>query len=61
MTRFKAYEEFEDFISTRIAKLRQQKNISARDMSISLGLGEAYVNHIENKSNMPSLKGLFYI
>jgi len=61
MTKFEDYEKFEDFISTRIAKLRQQKNISARDMSMSLGLGEAYVNHIENKSNMPSIKSLFYI
>ncbi len=58
---FKCYEEFEDFISKRITNLRQQKNISARDMSLSLGLAEAYINHIENKNNMPSMKGLYYI
>ena len=58
---FECYEDFEDFISKRLANLREQKQISARDMSLSLGLAEGYINHIENKSNMPSMKGLFYI
>ncbi len=58
---FKCYEDFEDFISKRLTNLREQKNISARDMSLSLGLAEGYINHIENKSNMPSMKSLFYI
>ena len=58
---FETYEEFEEFISKRTAILREQKRVSARDMSLSLGLGEAYINHIENKSNMPSMKGLYYI
>lgn len=58
---FECYEDFEDFISNRLANLREQKKISARDMSLSLGLAEGYINHIENKSNMPSMKNLFYI
>ncbi len=54
-------ECYEDFISERIAKLREQKNISARDMSLSLGFGAGYINNIENKNNMPSIQGLYYI
>ena len=30
-------------------------------MSLDIGQGEAYINNIENKNNMPSLRGLFYI
>lgn len=51
----------EEFIRNRIAQLRTQKNISARDMSLSLGQNESYINHIENGKSMPSLQGLFYI
>ena len=58
---FECCDDFESFISDRIAELRTQKNISARDMSLSLGYGESYINHIENKDNMPSIQGLFYI
>ena len=56
-----SYEDFAEFISKRIAQLRIQKNISAREMSLSLGLGAAYINHIENKNNMPSMEGLYDI
>lgn len=38
-----------------------QKNISARDMSLSLGQNNSYINQIENKKSLPSLQGLFYI
>ena len=58
---FECYEDFESFVSLRLAKLREQKEISARDMSLSIGMGEGYINHIENKGNMPSMEGLFYI
>ena len=38
-----------EFISGRIAKLRTDKNISARDMSLSLGQSQSYINNIENE------------
>ena len=38
-----------------------QKNVSARDMSLSLGQNNSYINQIENKKALPSLQGLFYI
>lgn len=50
-----------DFISDRIAKLRTQKNISARDMSLSLGQSQSYINNIENKKAMPSMQMFLYI
>lgn len=52
---------YEEFTKNRIAQLRLQKNISARDMSLSLGQNNSYINQIENKKSLPSLQGLFYI
>ncbi|MBR1810620.1 MAG: helix-turn-helix transcriptional regulator [Clostridia bacterium] len=53
--------DYADFISGRIAELRTQKGVSARDMSLALGQSESYINKIENKRTLPSLNGLFYI
>lgn len=50
-----------DFISDRIAKLRTEKNISARDMSLSLGQSQSYINNIENKKALPSMQMFLYI
>ena len=58
---FICYDELKLFINERIAKLRIQKNISARDMSLTIGQGTGYINHIERQNNMPSMEGLFYI
>lgn len=57
------YESFiyEEFTQNRIAQLRMQKGVSARDMSLSLGQNSNYINQIENKKSLPSLQGLFYI
>lgn len=45
----------------RIAELRMQKNVSARDMSLSLGQSASYINKIENRRILPSMAGFFYI
>lgn len=52
---------YEEFVQERIAQLRLQRNVSARDMSLSLGQNDSYINRIENKKAFPSLQGLFYI
>ena len=52
---------YEDFVPERIAKLRTQKGVSARDMSLSLGQANNYINNIENKKSLPSMMGFFYI
>ena len=51
----------EDFVSKRLSQLRQQKKVSARDMSLSLGQNEGYINQIENGKALPSLTVLSYI
>lgn len=50
-----------DFIANRIAMLRTAKNVSARDMSLSLGQSQSYINNIENKKALPSMQMFLYI
>lgn len=45
----------------RLAQLRTQKGVSARDMSLSFGQSESYINKIENRHSLPSMAGFFYI
>ena len=45
----------------RITSLRMSKGVSARDMSLSLGLNPGYINNIENGANYPSMAVFFYI
>lgn len=54
-------EDYERFFYERLYQLRNQKSVSARDMSLSLGQNENYINSIENKRNFPSMAGFFYI
>ena len=50
-----------DFIANRISMLRTAKNVSARDMSLSLGQSQSYINNIENKKALPSMQMFLYI
>ncbi len=50
----------EDF-ALRLSLLRTQMNISARDMSLSLGQNPGYINSIENRKSLPSMSVFFYI
>lgn len=45
----------------RIAKMRLEKGVSAREMSLAIGQNEAYINSIENGKNYPSMEGFSYI
>lgn len=51
----------ENLIRERIVELRQIKGVSARDMSLTIGQNESYINSIESGKILPSLKGLIYI
>ena len=51
----------ETFIQERIAQLRTKKGVSARDMSLTLGQSESYINTIENKKSLPSMTVFLYI
>ena len=50
-----------DWFPKRLSQLRIQKGVSARDMSLSLGQSDSYINKIENKRSLPSMVGFFYI
>ena len=52
---------YEEFVPERLAKLRLQKGVSARDMSLSLGQANNYINNIENKKSLPAMQSFFYI
>lgn len=52
---------YENFIPERLAQLRLQKGVSARDMSLSLGQANNYINNIENKKSLPAMHSFFYI
>jgi len=52
--------ERDEFIR-RLAALRENKGVSARDMSLSLGQSPGYINNIENGVNYPSMAVFFYI
>ena len=47
--------------AARLTELRMERNVSAREMSISLGHGAGYINSIENGHALPSVIMLFEI
>lgn len=54
-------EEFDNFFSKRISQLRIAKDVSARDMSLTIGQSAGYINTIENKKALPSMHVFYYI
>lgn len=52
--------EQEKFIM-RLAELRINKGVSARNMSLSIGQSPNYINMIENGGTYPSMTMFFYI
>ena len=47
--------------SRRLSKLRMNKGVSARDMSLSIGQSASYINNVENGVCFPSMSVFFYI
>ncbi len=47
--------------SLRLSQLRSKMEVSAREMSLSMGQNPGYINNIESGKSMPSLTGIFYI
>ena len=45
----------------RLGKLRDAKGVSARDMSISIGMSPNYINKIERGKSRPSMDAFFDI
>lgn len=53
--------DYIEWFSRRLTELRLEKGVSARDMSLSLGQSESYINKIENGRTMPSMMVFMYI
>lgn len=53
--------DYIEWFYERLTELRIQKGVSARDMSLSLGQSESYINKIENRRTLPSFTGFIYI
>lgn len=53
--------DYIEWFYQRLTQLRIQKGVSARDMSLSLGQSESYINKIENRRTLPSFTGFLYI
>lgn len=53
--------DYEKFIRDRISSLRTKIGVSARDMSLSIGQSENYINMIENGYLLPSITVFIYI
>ena len=47
---------YEDFFADRMASLRMKRSVSAREMSLTIGQNESYINRIENKQTFPSMQ-----
>lgn len=52
---------YEKEFHERLVTLRQQKNVSAREMSLAIGQNDSYINRIENGKAFPSMQVFFYI
>ena len=52
--------DLEEF-SKRLSTLRINKDVSARNMSLSIGQSAGYINNIENNVSLPSMETFFYI
>jgi len=52
---------YENEFRERLIKLRLGKKVSAREMSLSIGQNESYINTIENGKSLPSMPVFFYI
>lgn len=52
---------YDKSFSLRLSRLRMQKGVSARDMSLSIGQNAGYINNIETGKALPSMASFFYI
>lgn len=52
---------YENLFYDRLTKLRTDKGVSARDMSLTIGQSSGYINGLENRNGFPSMQVFFYI
>ena len=51
----------EQFIRDRISKLREQKQVSERKMSLDLGHSTSYIRSITSGRSLPSMSEFLYV
>ena len=54
-------QDYEDLLVKQLERLRQQKKVSQRDMSLSIGQSAGYISKIASRHNMPSMATFFWI
>lgn len=52
---------YEEQFPVRLAKLRVNKGVSAREMSLSIGQNPSYIYNIESGKALPSMSAFFFI
>jgi transcriptional regulator with XRE-family HTH domain len=52
---------YDDFLYERLIKLRTNKGVSQREMSLSMGQSEGYMTKIESRTSLPSMTVFFNI
>ena len=52
---------FEDLFYDRLIKLRAEKGVSAREMSLAIGQSPGYINGLENRNGFPSMQVFLYM
>lgn len=52
---------YDEEFAARLTNLRMRKNVSARDMSLSVGQNPGYINSIETGKSLPSMSVFFFI
>ena len=55
------YDEILHFVVRRIQGLRETRGMSARELSLSIGMHKNYINMVEAKKIRPTLEGLVNI
>jgi transcriptional regulator with XRE-family HTH domain len=51
----------DNFFAIRLAKLRTERDVSAREMSLDIGQAHNYIANIESGKSQPSMQGFYYI
>ena len=53
--------DYEKDFGLRLSRIRSEKAVSARDMSLSLGMNEGYISSIESGKSFPRMGNFFNI
>ncbi len=55
------FDSFKNTFAYSLRQFRNERKISAREMSLELGQNVNYINYIENGRHLPSMQGFYLI